>query len=244
MPYINGTSADLNIPDFARFAPHAIRDEAGGFRLHFYSDQAGRLLSMCPTQVFWQDAISRVTEDLIRGHGVNGVYVDQISAMDHELCFDPQHGHPRGGGRYWADGNRELLGKLLSAARKAGGGAVITSESADEVFLDLVHANLFWMQPMEWEIPLMEVVYSGYAIFFGSPCDYRKSDRYFPERVDGPGPVPARAPRQGRVSPRVRQAAGGREEIPSLRRPAGARRAPEQFAGLHRGFRAGDASAT
>jgi hypothetical protein len=179
MPYINGTSADMNIPDFARFAPHAIRDEAGGFRLHFYSDQAGRLLSMCPTQVFWQDAISGVTEDLIRGHGVNGVYVDQISAIDHELCFDPQHGHARGGGRYWADGNRELLGKLLSAARKAGGGAVITSESADEVFLDLVHANLFWMQPMEWEIPLMEVVYSGYAIFFGSPCDYRKSDRYF-----------------------------------------------------------------
>src|SRR5208282_2611597 len=29
------------------------------------------------------------------------------------------------------------------------------------------------------EIPMMEVVYSGYVIFFASPCDYTKSDRFF-----------------------------------------------------------------
>jgi hypothetical protein len=56
---------------------------------------------------------------------------------------------------------------------------VITSEGADEVFLDLVDANLAWAQPTDWEIPLMQVVYSGYTILFGSPCDYRQSDRFF-----------------------------------------------------------------
>ena len=178
MPYINGSSADYNIPDFDKFGPHAIQDEAGGLRQHFYSDSAGRLLSMCPTQEFWQDHISRLIDDLTR-LGVNGVYVDQISAMEHELCFNKAHGHPVGGGRYWVDGNRALLRKIRNEAHRNGRNVVITSEGADEVFLDLLDANLTWAQPTDWEIPMMQVVYSGYTIFFGSPCDYTKSERFF-----------------------------------------------------------------
>ena len=179
MPYINGSSADMNIPDWDRFAPYAILDEAGGYRLHLYSETAGRLLTMCPTQLFWQGAISTLVEKLIALYGVNAVYVDQISAMEHELCFSRSHGHPLGGGRYWTDGNRELLSKVRNVAQRAGRGVTITSEGADEVFLDLVDANLTWAQATDCEIPLMQVVYSGYTILFGSPCDYRQSDRFF-----------------------------------------------------------------
>lgn len=179
MPYINGTSADMNIPDFARFAPHAIRNEGGGYRMHFYSDSAGRLLSMCPAQEFWRETISVLAGELFAGQGVNGLYVDQVSAMNHELCFQPEHRHPRGGGRYWADGNRALLAKIRDLARRDGRQIVVTSEGADELFLDLLDANLTWAEPSDWEIPMMDVVYSGYAIFFGSRCDYTKSDRYF-----------------------------------------------------------------
>lgn len=179
MPYINGSSADMNIPDFARFEPHAIKDEAGGLRQHFYSDSAGRLLSMCPTREFWQAAISGLIDGLAREYGVNGVYVDQISAMEHELCFDRTHGHPAGGGRYWADGNRDLLRKIRNEAQRNGRRLAITSEGADEVFFDLLDANLTWAQPTDWEIPLMQVVYSGYTLFFGSPCDYSQSERFF-----------------------------------------------------------------
>ncbi|MEK7404041.1 MAG: DUF6259 domain-containing protein [Acidobacteriota bacterium] len=179
MPYINGTSADMNIPDFSRFAPHAIVDEAGGYRMHFYSDAAGRLLSMCPTQAVWQDTVSKLVDELFKSQGVNGVYIDQISAMRHELCFHKRHGHPLGGGRYWVDGNRELLRKVRGVSHRGGRQAVITSEGADEVFFDLLDANLTWAEPTDWEIPLMQVVYSGYTLFFGSPCDYTKSDRFF-----------------------------------------------------------------
>lgn len=179
MPYINGSSADYNIPDFDKFRPHAIHDEAGGLRQHFYSDASGRLLSMCPTQEYWQGKISRLIDDLHRLHGVNGVYVDQISAMEHELCFHPSHGHPIGGGRYWVDGNRALLRKIRNEAQREGRNVVITSEGADEVFFDLLDSNLTWAQPTDQEIPMMEVVYSGYTLFFGSPCDYTKSERFF-----------------------------------------------------------------
>jgi hypothetical protein len=176
MPYINGCSADMNIPNWRKFAPYAITDEAGGFRHHLYSEAAGRLLTMCPSPQYWQTTIANVVERLVRELGVNGVYVDQVSAMEHEMCFNRAHGHPLGGGRYWADGNRDLMRKVRTAA---GREVTITSEGTDEIYLDLVDANLTWAQPTDWEIPLMEVVYSGYTLFFGSPCDYGQSDRFF-----------------------------------------------------------------
>lgn len=179
MPYINGCSADMNIPEWDKFAPFAVADQAGGYHHYFYSETAGRLLTMCPSQSFWQGTIERLAERLITEIGVNGIYVDQISAMEHALCFRPEHGHPLGGGRYWADGQRELLRKIHNTAVRAGRDITITSEGANEIFLDLVDSNLTWAPPSADEIPLMEVVYSGYTLFFGSPCDYRQSDRFF-----------------------------------------------------------------
>jgi hypothetical protein len=179
MPYINGTSADFNIPDFDRFGPHAIVDEAGGYKMYFYGETSGRLLSMCPSQEFWQNTISSLVNSLVMDQGVNGVYIDQIAAMPQELCFNKEHGHPLGGGHYWVDGNRDLLQKVRNFAERSGRQPVITSEGTDEVFMHLLHGYLTWAEPTDWEIPLMEVVYSGYTIFFGSPCDITKSERFF-----------------------------------------------------------------
>jgi len=179
MPYINGSSADMNITDFDRFAPHAVRDEAGGIRHHYYSNRAGRLLSMCGQARFWQDTITSLVDDIFSLYGVNGIYVDQVAGLYHELCFDRNHGHPLGGGSYWADGNRELLKRIKEVAHKNKRDCVVTSEGASEVFFDVLDGNLLWSQPSEKEIPMLQVVYSGYTLFFGSPCDYKKSDGFF-----------------------------------------------------------------
>jgi len=56
---------------------------------------------------------------------------------------------------------------------------VITSEGTDEVFFDLLDANLCWAQASDWEIPLMQVVYSGYTLLLGSPVDFTKSEQLF-----------------------------------------------------------------
>jgi len=179
MPYINGSSVDMNISDFNRFEPHAVKDESGGLRHHYYSDSSGRLISMCGNQVPWQDEIESLVDKIRKQYGATGIYIDQVSGLFHELCFDKSHLHPLGGGSYWTRGNRDLLGKVKDVALQNGGNMVVTSEGASEVFFDLLDANLFWSQPSEREIPLMQMVYSGYTIFFGSACDYTKSDNYF-----------------------------------------------------------------
>ncbi|MGD0498046.1 MAG: DUF6259 domain-containing protein [Bryobacteraceae bacterium] len=177
-PYVNSLSVDMNIPDYNQFAPHANTDVGGGVRMHLYSGMAGRLVSMCPGQVFWQNTIAGIVDKLAGDVGVNGVYLDQVSAMPAELCFRKDHGHPVGGGSYWADGNRDLLRLVRLQARRNGRNLVITSEAADEVFYDLLDANLMWFPATDQEIPLMEVVYSGYTLFFDTPTG-RGSDRLF-----------------------------------------------------------------
>jgi len=179
VPYINGLSADSKTYDWYKFDPHAIKDQAGGLHQHFYRDGAGRLTPMCPNQNFWHFTINNVVDSIINIYGANGIYLDEISCNSHELCFNPEHRHPLGGGRYWADGYRNLYRKTLNIAHKDGKDVVITSESANEIFFDLVTANLFTIQPSVQEIPMLQVVYSGYTLFYASRCDFRKSDQIF-----------------------------------------------------------------
>jgi hypothetical protein len=179
VPYINGLSADSKTYDWYKFDPHAIKDQAGGLHQHFYRDGAGRLTPMCPNQNFWHFTINNVIDSLVNVFGVNGIYMDEISCNSHELCFNPDHRHPLGGGRYWADGYRNLYRKTVNIAHQGVKDVVITSESANEIFFDLVTANLFTIHPSEYEIPLLQVVYSGYTLFYASRCDFRKSNQLF-----------------------------------------------------------------
>jgi len=187
MPYINGVSCDYNIPDFDRWGPHAIVDEAGGYRMYNYEEGAGRLLSMCPTQVIWQNVITNLFNEIIEKYGANGVYIDQTMGMPQELCFNAAHGHPIGGGHYWVDANRDFLRKIRSYSYRNGRHPVLTSEAADEVFMDLVDGGCWGSEPTDsavpgmeiTEIPLFEVIYSGYFIGFGTPVNLAGSDRFF-----------------------------------------------------------------
>ena len=134
---------------------------------------------MCPSQVPWHHTIANLVDSIVGTYGANGIYVDEVSCNSHELCFNKDHLHPLGGGRYWADGWREFYQKALNVARQNGRNAVVTSEAANEIFFDLVSANLYTGRPSDLEIPLQEVVYSGYTLFYGTVCDFRKSDRLF-----------------------------------------------------------------
>jgi hypothetical protein len=179
VPYINGLSADSKIADWDKFDPYAIKDEQGGLRQKFYRDGAGRLTPMCPSQVPWHYTIAGLVDTLVGEYGANGIYIDEVSCNSHELCFNKDHLHPLGGGRYWADGWRDFYRTILDVAQRKGREVVVTSEAANEIFFDQVSANLYTGRPSDQEIPLQEVVYSGYTLFYGTICDFRKSDRLF-----------------------------------------------------------------
>ncbi len=179
VPYINGLSADSKIADWDNFDAYAIKDEQGGLRQKFYRDGAGRLTPMCPSQVPWHHTMGDLVDTLVGEYGVNGIYVDEVSCNSHELCFNKSHLHPLGGGHYWADGWRDFYQTILDVAHRNGRDVVVTSEAANEIFFDEVTANLYTGRPSDLEIPLQQVVYAGYTLFYGSVCDFRKSRQLF-----------------------------------------------------------------
>lgn len=184
MPYINGVSVDRSAKTFPKYLPGAAKDQAGGLYHKYYLDSSGRLLSMCGRDSTWRKTVSGLVQELVMNHNVNGVYIDQISAMPPELCFDSTHHHAPGGGAYGTNGYREILKAVQSFARSSGRDITITSESANEVFLDLLDANLTWGTATGFEIPFFETVYSGYTTSFGSVTPLNRSEQFF-RRIQG-----------------------------------------------------------
>ncbi len=177
MPYINGLISDYDIPDFERFRPAATKDETGALRISIYGTSSGRMVPMCPTTTVWQDAIATLVDSLTGYFGVNGVYVDQVAASKPRPCFDPNHGHPLGGGGFWFNGYQELMQRVYEIANKRK--AVITTEWTAECYMNVVDGFLTWKKPEDNEIPMMPAVYSGYTTYFASPSWLEQGDRAF-----------------------------------------------------------------
>ncbi len=122
---------------------------------------------MCPATELWQDKVNQICSRLIRECGVNGIYLDQIGAASPRPCFDPEHGHPLGGGRYWVDGYRAMLDRVKAEA--AANGVTLTTENTAEPYMDNIDGYLAWIQRNDNDVPLLPAVYSGYTIYFTSP---------------------------------------------------------------------------
>ncbi len=179
IPYMDGTGVQLNQGDFDKFEAHAVKDEAGGFRFYPNSTGERQLVAMCASQAQWQDLMEKKLDHIQEKYGVAGIFIGQVSGLAHENCFDTSHLHPLGGGSHWTDGSRELLVKLKNVALKNGRNSMVTTDGANEVLLDCLDATLLSAHPSGSEIPMLQMIYSGYAIFFGSVCDYSQSNDYF-----------------------------------------------------------------
>ena len=130
--------------------------------------------SMCMGTPFWRNKYAGLAEAAIQRLGVDGIYMDQ--ACSSMACFDPSHGHPRGGGRYWVDGFRLLAGDIRS--RCAGTRPVaLAGEGCGEGWLPFLDLMLSLQVSREryanpkdgWQpIPLFQAVYHPYCTLYGN----------------------------------------------------------------------------
>ncbi|UCH35095.1 MAG: hypothetical protein JSV65_01715, partial [Armatimonadota bacterium] len=167
MPYINGRLWDPRTDTWTSENAEAAcaKDE----HMKRYEETYGSgvpLVVMCPYTEQWQAKVAGLVDRLVHECGVDGVYVDQISAAGAKVCFDPHHGHDVGGGSFWAEGYRRLLERARKTLPK--GGMLTTEESADP-WIDLLDAFLLVnTSPHRGEVvPLFPAVYGGRTITFG-----------------------------------------------------------------------------
>ena len=164
MPYINARLWDVDIPSFTTEVRNAAAlPESGEPSLETYG--SGRYLTpMCPYTKLWQDKIDEICTRLMDECKVSGIYLDQIGCAGPELCFNPTHGHPLGGGTHWVDGYRTMLARIK--AKAAPRGVFLTHEASAEPYIDNIDGNLICTERFQEEVPTLAAVYSGYTIYF------------------------------------------------------------------------------
>ncbi len=166
MPYINGRIWDTDTDDFpTEGLAAACRPPEGGYYTEEYGN--GEIFApMCPASEIWQRKMFEVTRWLFEDEGVDAVYLDQIASGAPCLCMNTAHGHPAGGGPFWREGFRQLLGKLQTLTENTG--RFLTTEDNAECYIDEIDAFLCWDTRYPDDIPLHAAVYSDRRILIGT----------------------------------------------------------------------------
>jgi len=109
------------------------------------------VLSLCQSTQFTADYSSYVARRLYDEAGATGLYLDVVSGTDAQICYDPTHGHPLGGGSYYVDGLEHVFESVRDEMRDDPTNPApeyfLQSEGAGEYFLpwiDAVQPVLTW----------------------------------------------------------------------------------------------------
>lgn len=167
MPYINGRLWDPRTDSWsAENAQAACAKDENLNRCEETYGSGVPLVVMCPYTEKWRAKVTSLVDRLVNECGVDGVYIDQISAAPAKLCFDPQHGHAVGGGGFWAAGYRRMLEQ---ARRELPPDRMLTTEENADPWIDLLDAFLLVNTPpgRGEVVPLFPAVYAGRTITFG-----------------------------------------------------------------------------
>lgn len=167
MPYTNGRLWDTEQASWYYARKDCTMSETGEPNLEKYGRTFG---VMCPASEGWQDCFSDYMIKLCEKVRCGMVYIDQIGCSRPKLCFDPAHGHPLGGGTWWVDGCREIMGRIHAAL--SANGVPITSEGANECYLDVIDGCQLACRPKAEDIPFYTYVYGGYSTYFASELDF------------------------------------------------------------------------
>lgn len=175
MPYVNGRLWDVQLQSYAYASRDACRKADGEVHIEKYGTG---FAVMCPERPAWQDVLVKMGTNVVEGLGAPAVYYDQVTCSRPMPCFDPSHGHPAGGGSYWADGYRKAFARLHD---KLGPMDVpITSEGAAETWMDVIDGHLICGRASSPDdVPFLPAVYSGYTVYFGTVSASRGEPRAF-----------------------------------------------------------------
>ena len=164
VPYLNGHCWDTKLPSYQTVGlPAAVKSRSGEVALEKYGSPT-LLAPICPTSQEYQRRIQENCRKLV-AMGVNGIYLDQIGQLAPMSCFDATHGHELGGGGYWTEGYRKMLGEIM---KEHAGKIFLATENAAEPYIDSVSSFLVWTEITGNDFPLLPQIYNRYAFYFGA----------------------------------------------------------------------------
>ncbi|MBR2624922.1 MAG: hypothetical protein IKD23_00830 [Lentisphaeria bacterium] len=137
--YLNGVCWDMDDPSFSGGGMKgAVIDINGEVKNNIFNRYTQhRLAWMCSCSKEFQDLISDQVKKL-HDCGLSGQYLDMIGAFANVPCYSKDHGHLRGGGKFMAEGYRNLIIRL----KEENPDYPFSSEGCTETFMDLLDAAI------------------------------------------------------------------------------------------------------
>lgn len=163
LPYLNGRVWDPANPAWETAKDKVTVDERGRPHTEKYNDRDYGV--MCAGTELWQKKVTEIGLRNLNETGSNGIYYDQVSCSPAFPCYNPNHGHPVGGGKWWTEGYRQALQPVHAAY--AAKNAPITSEQAGDFLPDVIDGYLLATVPLADDVPFFTAVYSGYLTYHG-----------------------------------------------------------------------------
>ena len=185
MPYTNGLIWDQDTGTWRRRKGLTAAAKQADRSLYLWTIGPNLYARMCPSVPLWREMVHDTTAKLVGECDVDGVYLDCIACGVNTPCFDSSHGHPLGGGAYWAQDFRRLIGQLRGSMRSSRPEAILTSEGCCECFIDVLDGFLtlgltrVGLPAFCENAPLFTAIYHDYAICFGSDGALRQSRPFF-----------------------------------------------------------------
>jgi hypothetical protein len=153
--------------------PSAVKDRHGQLFIEKYSSL---FAVMCPAAAGYQQKM-RGELERVAGYGVDGLYLDQVSAGRALPCFDPRHGHDLGGGDNWLEhGFWKYLARFREELKRSHPDLIFEVEDMAEPYAHLVDGFLanrsFVIDPGARRLPLFPSIYAGRVQFTGRNVSY------------------------------------------------------------------------
>ncbi len=152
----------------------AILGESGGV-IWTWAGGLEPLAAMCPASTLWREKLVGVSQELVGRYGVDGIYFDYFTVHTTD-CFNPDHGHPLGGGNYWTRGVHGLYEQVRTQCQKLNPEVMLCGEDAAEWCIDVLDAS--YEAGPYMDAPVYLAVYHGYTQVFGGGLTNKYSPPY------------------------------------------------------------------
>jgi hypothetical protein len=148
----------------------------------------GTLYAVCHSTEKIKEKAKKLFSRLVTRDGFDGIYIDQVASFNATLCFNAEHGHPVGGGRWWADEYHDMIGSFRKSMPED---KILTTESCCECYHDLFDMFLILDTTLPFgfsnvcgtenadSIPLFAMIYGDSAVAYGSVCKFENNDDQF-----------------------------------------------------------------
>lgn len=174
-PYVNSLQVDFESPGIEAAARSAIALGVDGSPLRWTDE--GEKFVMCAATETWKDILVRACVQLVRDGNASGIYLDQLGGHCGRPCYDPDHGHPVGGGSYATDGLRQICRAILDATREHFPGAALSGEVQHETLIDVTDHRLCHYNYWPGWVNLWPAVYGDYMVNYGRTISLAQTPR-------------------------------------------------------------------